>query len=309
MRVKDRTKQQATDSPDGGFTLIELLVVIAIIAILASLLLPALTKAKQRAYGVQCMGNTRQIMLCWRMYADDNRDVLPPNDYPYTTAASDDGTIMNWVFGSMYVNRDVLYGTTGPKYMADPRLTALAACNQNTAIYKCPADISQNQILARPRSMSMNSAVGSLWYGAGVGTGAPAPNPAHPPGSAVGGGWLVSSYNDTQQAYRTYGKISDITKPGPSDLWVIMDENPNTINDGSMAVSMAQILVDFPAHYHAGGAGLSYADGHSEVHKWVDAFVNPAVNGATGGPGYTPPAAPDPCLDLSYLQPRTSASK
>jgi prepilin-type processing-associated H-X9-DG protein len=103
--------------------------------------------------------------------------------------------------------------------------------------------------------------------------------------------------------------MSQITVPGPSDLWVIMDENPDTINDGSMAVSMQQILVDYPAHYHGGGAGISYADGHSEVHKWLDAFANPIISGATGGPGYQPLPAPNPCQDLSYLQPRTSAPR
>ena len=305
MKEKVRTKSQKTDFRNGGFTLIELLVVIAIIAILAALLLPALTKAKQKAYGVGCMDNTRQLMLCWRMYADENNDVLPPNDYPYTTAAARDATIMNWVFGSMYVNIDSIDLTI----LVNPKLTSLAACNQNPACFKCPADISLNQGHIRARSVSMNSAVGTRWYSAGVGTGAPAPPPGVKPGDPVGGGWLVDPYNDQQTAYRTYGKMSQITVPGASDLWVIMDENPDTINDGSMAVCMQPWLIDYPAHYHNGGAGISYADGHSEVHKWLDAFSSPIISGATGGPGYQPLPAPNPCQDLSYLQPRTSASR
>ena len=125
------------DSRNGGFTLIELLVVIAIIAILAALLLPALARAKQKAYGVQCMGNTRQIMLAWRMYADDNQDVLPANDYPYQTKAPRDGTVQNWVFGSMAVPLDAI----NTDILVNRNLTVLALYLTHPAVYKCPADI------------------------------------------------------------------------------------------------------------------------------------------------------------------------
>ncbi len=103
--MKAQTEHQAAGSREGGFTLIELLVVIAIIAILAALLLPALAKAKQKAQAMGCMSNTRQLMLCWKIYADDNGDLLAPNDYPYTTCAARDGIASrNWVFGTMWKN-------------------------------------------------------------------------------------------------------------------------------------------------------------------------------------------------------------
>jgi prepilin-type processing-associated H-X9-DG protein len=103
-----------------------------------------------------------------------------------------------------------------------------------------------------------------------------------------------------------------MTKPGPSGTWVIMDENPLTINDGSLVVSMAQIVVDFPANFHGGGAGLAFADGHSEIHKWMDVFLmlvpspnllNPAAE--VGAP--VSEFMSGPSQDLAWIQPRTSA--
>ena len=312
MSVKAQTMHQKTDSRTGGFTLIELLVVIAIIAILAALLLPTLARAKQKAYGVQCMSNTRQIMLAWRMYADDNQDLLPPNDYPYKTAATRDGTTKNWVFGSMIVNLDsVDQRGLGLGIQVDPKLSSLATYNSQPGIYKCPADNKLNQNKVIQRSVSMNCAVGTRWWTAGYG-GPGNTNPrtaAKPLGGPVGGGWLSGFYADPDPSYRTYSKITQIFKPNPSDLWVIMDENPNTINDPLMAISMdPTVVVDFPAQYHAGGSGISFADGHSELHKWVDDFVQFLPPGTLTGQGSTFHPIP-PSHDAAWIEPRTSALK
>ncbi len=306
--MKIKTRHQKADSRNGGFTLIELLVVIAIIAILAALLLPALGRAKQKAYGVQCMSNTRQIMLAWRMYADDNQDLLPANDYPFTTKAPRDGSVQNWVYGSMWVvldsyNTDILVNRT---------LSSLALYNSHPSIYKCPADITVVQSTGKPRarSVSMNSAVGTIWYSAAGYPGAS--SDGRPGGSPVGGGWLSGPGYDSKlpdQNWRTYGKSTQITQPSPSDLWVIMDENPNTINDPLMAVSMnTSIVVDFPATYHAGGSGISFADGHSEMHKWMDDFTQVLPPNTVTGQGTTQKPVP-PSQDLGWIQPRTSAHK
>jgi prepilin-type N-terminal cleavage/methylation domain-containing protein/prepilin-type processing-associated H-X9-DG protein len=321
MRVKVQTRRQKAMSRNGGLTLIELLVVIAIIAILAAMLLPALTKAKQRAQGIQCMGNSRQLTLCWRMYADDNGDILPPNDYPYNKGAATDGSEKNWVFGSMAVNIDILYGGAGYYNSStanneligvNPMLSCLAAYNQNILIYKCPADIVLKQNLVRPRSVSMNSCVGTRWYSAGLGGGTKA-YPGATPGEAVGGGWSTGTYNDPNGVYRCYGKITSFTSPGPSDTWVIMDENPYTINDPLMAIAMTAVIVDWPANYHGGSAGISFADGHSTLHKWLDDFVPSVPPGVDpNNPNQFTVSTHSATLnsqDLAWIQPLTTAKK
>ena len=308
MRVKVQTMHQKTDSRNGGFTLIELLVVVAIIAILAALLLPALGRAKQKAYGVQCMSNTRQIMLAWRMYADDNQDILPPNDYPFTTGAPRDGSFMSWVFGSMTVPLDMFNDTL----LVNRKLSSLALYNSQPGIYKCPADNSMRQNKPRVRSVSMNGAVGTRWWSAGYGTGCPNPKTAtKPPGGPIGGGWLSgATYSDPDANYLTYGKMSRIMRPSPSDLWIIMDENPDSINDPVLCISMGSILIDFPARYHAGAAGISFADGHSEVHKWVDDYAQVVPpNPNSGQPGQPAQQPVPPSRDSAWIQPRTSAPK
>ena len=305
MREKVRTQHQKADSRNGGFTLIELLVVIAIIAILAALLLPALTKAKQKAQAVQCMTNGKQLVMAWRMYADDNHDVLPPNDYPWTSTAATDGSVMNWVFGTEFQPLNAI----STAILVNQKLTSLAAYISNPNTYHCPADISivPGQHVSRTRSVSMNSAIGTIWYSRST---------TIPGGAPVGGGWLgpgtayVTTYPNP--TYRTYGKMTDIVRPSPSDLWTIMDENPTTINDASLAINMNNnpgILVDYPANYHAGSAGVSFADGHTEIHKWRDAYASPsqtAITSATGGPGSVGFPAPPNSIDLGWLQPRTT---
>jgi len=305
MKTSDRLMIEKTGA--SGFTLVELAVVIATLAVLAALLLPALAGTKPNTQAFQCLENQHQLILAWQMYAQDNSDILPPNDYPWTSTVATDGSVKNWVFGTEYQPLNAI----STAILVNPKLTLLALYNTNPAVYHCPADTSlvPGQKVSRTRSVSMNSAVGTIWF-------THIYSPTIPAGSPVQGGWLgpgTSFIGGMNPTYRTYGKITQMTKPGPSMTWVIMDENPTTINDGSLAVNMNNspgVIIDYPANYHNGAAGISFADGHAETHRWRDAFAAPpatALSGATGGPGSVPASAPPNCKDLAWLQPRTTA--
>jgi prepilin-type N-terminal cleavage/methylation domain-containing protein len=324
LKMKIQMKKQNGDARPAGFTLIELLVVIAIIAILAALLLPALAQAKQRAQSIGCMSNTKQIMIAWRLYSDDNNDLLAPNDYPYTTSYVPATTTWqdqhkNWVVGTMHPScpldqADAFAKTMGRSYLVD-RNTVIAPYLPNGAIYRCPADffISKLSKKEHVRSYSMNSAVGTIY---GSSTQIPSGTDPRPIGSPVGGGWLPgTSYKNDQTDWRVYGTGSSFNYPGPSDTYVIIDENPFSINDGSMATSAnasagATYLIDFPSGNHGKAAGLAFADGHSIVHRWLDdrTFTPTIPEGGNGNVGNGGKQSPDD-QDCFYLAGISSAHR
>jgi prepilin-type N-terminal cleavage/methylation domain-containing protein/prepilin-type processing-associated H-X9-DG protein len=284
MNMKTENKKFITGH--DGFTLIELLVVIAIIAILAAMLLPALTAAKQRAQAISCMSNTKQIALGWRMYADDNNDLLAPNDSPYLTAyfgSANPEKMKNWVVGTMALGvdaGDAPYTTGGKSEMLDPN-SVLSSYLPNRALYGSSTQMGGSD--------------------------------SRPVGSPVGGGWLSGNYaSGVNPTWLTYGKMSSFTRPGPSDTWVFMDENPRTINDGSMAIAAAAtpgntFLIDYPTGLHGGSGGLAFADGHSIVHKWHDKRTySPGITGQGNVIQGANKQSPDDS-DCFFLGPITSA--
>jgi prepilin-type N-terminal cleavage/methylation domain-containing protein len=243
-----------------AFTLIELLVVIAIIAILASMLLPALSKTKSKAQGIQCLNNGHQLIYAIQLYAGDNNELLPPNP--------DDGNTLpgyNWCSGSMSVPAQA----TDITYLRDPNYNALAKfTGNNYQIYKCPADhhlISLNgKMTVTVRSVSMNQAVGTIDPGFDA-------NNGHSgiPTLSVNGPWLDGNHTHKRNSpWRTFGKLSEFNKP--ANTWVFAEEDQYSINDGGLAVSCAvPKWIDWLATYHNNACALAMADGHSEIHRWL----------------------------------------
>ncbi len=249
---------------ESGFTLIELLVVIAIIAILAGMLLPALSKAKIKAQSLQCMNNLRQVMLAWRLYADDNHGKLP-----FNTVTERDLT-RSWCTGFMSYNMNNPDNTNKllfTKALMGPYFSSEAS------IFKCPGDRTVNPPRKDPRvrSIAMNAFVGGFWDGTS---------------------WSqIAERKPTWMEYRTIDSFD-----APSQRWVFTDECP-TLNDGFLVHLMPigttvlpknGSMNDSPASYHAGSGALAFADGHAEIHKWRDAATLRRTSHPTASGGLSP---------------------
>ena len=248
----------------AAFTLIELLVVIAIIAILAGMLLPALSRAKSKATGIHCMNNTKQLTLGWIMYAQDNNDIALG---PTKLAASDPPV---WVAGGFDSVPD---GITNRILTNSPTYVYVGS----TPSFHCAADKSklryQNRLQDRVISYAANAYLGP-----------------------------ASGYSSRFAKYKNALKVADLTGPGPTDVFVLLDEHENSINDAhyfpfdNLNAYANNRWLDAPSGRHGNAGGFSFADGHSEIRKWKGSSLDKSIKRSDG-------STDRPYPDLPFLGP------
>ena len=281
----------------NGFTLIELLTVIAIIAVMAAILLPALSRARTRAQAMICLNNTKQLVLAWHIYADDNGERLP---YNLGLVGSSFRTDLNWVNNVM--TWDLSADNTNLATLTKASLGSFVS--GNTGVYRCPSDQVLSSIQknagwnARIRSYSMNAMIGDA------------------------GSFSTNGYNLNNPGYKQFFKAPQI--PRPSEIFVFLDEHPDSIDDGYFlnkspannyagtygSVSTSAQWTDLPASYHNDATAFSFADGHSVLHRWQQpATLRPPLPNAANLPISIPSSPAAALADFDWIMDHMSVNR
>ena len=301
-RVK--SSEHSSNSRRRAFTLVELLTVIATLIVGLMLLAPAVARSRPASQAAQCMNNLKQLINAMAMYTQEHREMFPPNP--------DDGNTVtghNWVSGQAGMGGGQEFN---PDVLADPGLCPLTTyLRSNVSVFACTADLRVGVYQGRDprklgtsvraaRCVSMSSAVGNVCPAFANGCSGHSGIPSIP----VAGTWLTGSHFCSQSTWRTYGKTSDIVNPRPSSLFVLIEEDPRSINDGFLAFSAGvPVWIDYPSTLHNFAGVVAFADGHVELHKWVKNTTR-----LTGGSvGQRSVAPNDP--DWLWLEARTTARR
>ena len=271
----------------AGFTLTELLVVVGVLGLLALLLLPAYGDSRTKSREIQCLDNLRRVMNGALLYTRDNHDLFPPNP--------DDGTSLE---GYAWAVGNVAGGLTSPPpgsqvFNSDQsansnKFLLLPYVGGDPSVFRCTADARQGlysgsdsnkfgTTVSAIRSIAMSQAVGTAdqsWLAGGAHSGKP--------NLPVPGAWLTGSHgqNAHNNPWRTYGSLTDMVVPIPANTWVFIEEDPYSINDGGFAMSVATWRwIDYPTTRHNMAGGLTFGDGHVELHKWQNIGLRLSLTG------------------------------
>jgi len=295
MKITPRTLSQPTATQPEvrnhthfGFTLTELLVVLASLAVLALVVLPAVAGTQPRSKGFQCLNNMRQLAQAWTLYASENNEKLVLNSDPHVSSSgylfsgvpSWATGLLDWTAGSQ---------NTNTAYLTSDRYSSLANyLGHSPGVFACPAE---NDVSPMQRMLGWDHRARSVAMNAAVGDGSKYLQPANPFDWSQ---WYVAK------------KTTDFRTPSPGQTWVFSDEHPDSIDDILMYVAPypTTFIEEFPGNEHDGAAGITFADGHADMHKWSGAMLNSPVRYVT--------VQRSPCLltdpDMLWLEQHTPRS-